>query len=518
MQTRDGPAAVEGVVVRIDEREIIFDLGSEHGLEAEQELELFRRIQVTHPVTGAQLQDRFPLGFLVPHQVGRILSIAHMSEELERTPAVGDFVVFSRRWHEPDSLDESVDADDHRGTQQDCGLPQSTNTSDQLAAETLFEETLGMPIPDRIGAWEDFLQENPHSPYAPSIGDEIVLLRRQLEEIREMSVPEEPPEPNRLRAYLSAATLVYADEPMDISAAVVEREFVQDVRLFIRRADAAGYQTIVMEAESSSNWHITLDDQWRSEGSYEYFVEAIRTNGATQLLSGSASAPNIIVVSEPERDLIQRDDRSRASSVFEFVDFRSGNGADHYWRFESDYRYDVDFGFFHTLGVGVGIFDGEGETLATLDAGGASQSRNVNYGFVEFDFEFLHSFSAGWRFLVGNQSRGDQETLGSIFGHMVQLRLGEEDGTRLELGGALTDELGNEAWTEFFIEAVERVPMSASVIVTNLPVGEDLGVSLNIGCGYRFTDWLVLMARAGLNARTIENFGFSTGLGTILNW
>lgn len=168
--------------------------------------------------------------------------------------------------------------------------------------------------------------------------------------------------------------------------------------------------------------------------------------------------------------------------------------------------------------MGVGVFNGKGGTLEALASGQNARAREVSYGFAELELALGQYVGLSGRILLGNLGGNDQSTLGQASGFRTQLRVGEYDGTNLELGTALTDGIGNEGWITFNLDAIDRVPMEASVVVTNLPVGSQLGVSLNYGAGWAFTDWFALLGRVGWNARTINDFGPTFGLASTLTW
>ena len=88
------PTVVEGVVVQADHAELVIDLGRDHGLPIDAELQLYRRLEVIHPVSGDVLVDRFPIGPVRLTQVGRVMSIAAPDGGLTRLPTVGDFAVY----------------------------------------------------------------------------------------------------------------------------------------------------------------------------------------------------------------------------------------------------------------------------------------------------------------------------------------------------------------------------------------------------------------------------------------
>lgn len=93
--TRTPPAApVEGVVVKVDGDEVVIDIGRAAGLPAGEPVHLFRRMVVQHPISGATIEDRFPIGAVTPAQVGELLSIVRDVGGLERPPVPGDYAVF----------------------------------------------------------------------------------------------------------------------------------------------------------------------------------------------------------------------------------------------------------------------------------------------------------------------------------------------------------------------------------------------------------------------------------------
>jgi hypothetical protein len=117
------------------------------------------------------------------------------------------------------------------------------------------------------------------------------------------------------------------------------------------------------------------------------------------------------------------------------------------------------------------------------------------------------------------QELTDQD--GSSYGSLGlggELRFGDPDGTRLNVGGSITQGLGNEAWIDLTILSIYEIPITSSVHVTNLPVGEDLGVTLGVAAGYQVTDWLKVMARGNYSARNIETGGLGGGAGVELTW
>jgi hypothetical protein len=86
---------VEGVVVKVTNGEIIIDLGHTQGLPDAANVHVYRRVEVTHPVTQKAVVDRFPIGRMQLAKVGDKLSIGTSAESLDRLPTVGDYVVWT---------------------------------------------------------------------------------------------------------------------------------------------------------------------------------------------------------------------------------------------------------------------------------------------------------------------------------------------------------------------------------------------------------------------------------------
>lgn len=494
--------ALEGVVVNIDSGEVVVDLGREHGLPSQAEIQLYRRLEVVHPVTGEVLVDRFPIGGVALDQVGQVLSIAHANGGLSRLPAVGDFAVF-----EP----VGVRADTQDATPVEWG-------PERVAIEEGFRGTLGRSLTDRIATWETYIRDFPDSPYINEVGAELVWLRQLLAEQRAAVVSAEPPPPPRLRGHLSCPALSTAGRDIDTSVSIANAEDVEAVRLLARRAGEINFVTIPMEPGGDTNWRAHFSQDWTQPGTIELYAEAVQTDGELTLIAGSASRPVAIVLEEATQDAPETRDRSSATVAVDYVDFNSGPADDHYLRVEADVRYLLTIPLLHSFRIGAGVFQGEGASVQTLANDGPTRIRNVNYGFAELEMGLADAFGLAFRLSVGNSQSGADERFSSTLGTGVRMRIGHSGRTRLEIGGSLLEEVGNEAWTEVFLEAIERVPMSASVVVTNLPVGEDVGVSLNYSVGWRATDWLTLAIRTGANARTIDHFGFTGGLSTAIEW
>jgi hypothetical protein len=505
----------EGVIMKSGGGEVVVDVGRDEGLSPGDEVWVYRRLVVTHPVSGQDVEDRFPIGTLRLEQVGEQLSIARDWSKLSRKPKPGDFVVVEPR----------VIAAKKAPKPESEPAPESTDERPaERAVDEVFEETLGRSIPDRIAAWQKYLVDNPDSPWAEQVQNELHWLRVTLSQQRARekameSRPSAPQEPPSVEADAVAPAAIHAGMPVAIDATVRDPDRVDRVRLHVRREGEPTYETIQMSPVGDYNWTTELDPaEWSSPGRLEYFAEVIRDDGQLERIEPAGGRPDIQVREAPE-DPVEAGGRSKASMVAEYVDFKAGEGRDEFTRFEAEYRYSLQIPLLRAFSAGVGVFRGTGASIEGVEAG-ESRSMLVNYGFAETELEFWPFIGLNTRLLVGNNQRlgVSDSVFEEAFGASGELRFGQAEGTKLLVGAAFTRTVGAEAWITLDIEAIENVPMSGEVIVTNLPVGEDLGVSLNYGAGYAFTDWFTLMGRVGWNARTITHHGPTAGLSTVFNW
>lgn len=509
-----GPPAnggeVEGVVVQVNQGELVIDLGSDAGLRDAMEVEIFRRLEVKHPVTGQVIVDRFLIGDVKLERVGKLLSIAKVYSHLERPPAVGDFVVFVRG----DAAATEKKGEDVAGD----GVVAAVDP-EQEELNAAFQATLGRPLDERVHVWGAYLKAHPKNDYTEQVVAEVLWLRHQIEAERERPPKVTPKKLEALTVKTAISNQALEGEPIEVYAAVVEREKVEAVRALARTQGVLGFTAIPMQRDGDFGWRTTLDSPWNHPGVVEFFIEAIRKDGTTELVLGSASAPVLVDVLSVAHDRPDERDRSRATMTFDYVDFWiPGGGKDAYLRFESDYRYTIGSRWLSTIAVGVGVFDGSGGSLVGLEVDDVVQVRNISYGSMELGFDFGEYVGLTTRISFGNGRRDENAEREAIFGFRGALRIGRDNGTRLIVGGNFTEDIGNEGWVEFVLEEIKNIPIHAAVVATNLPVGEDVGVSLNGGVGYRVNPLFTVMARVGWNARTINHWGLTGGVSAVLNW
>lgn len=512
-----------GTIVRVDKGELFLDLGTDAGLQVGEAIEVFRRIEIRHPVTNRMIVDRFPIGTATISEAGRLLSIVDDFDDLQPPPRVGDLFDYGRpRSSRPPATPPATPPGTPNVTPSAPTTPTpSPNTVEVPAADPIlrvFELTLGLPIRDRINLWEDWVQANPRSPRVGAVREEIASLSRMLASASTTARPPTPKPAETLTARHAIPDRASPDQPIEIYVAVLEAERVKALRLLARRRGDPTYTLIPLVADGRFGARATLEGAWRNPGVLEVRIEASTIDGKTEVLTG----PNdrLLTIASVERDVVDERNRSRASARFDWVSFWSGHDDDQFIRFETDFRYRLGGELLEAFRMGVGLFKGRGGATDLLDAGVIDgEERSINYGFAEVELNVHRLFGLSGRLLVGTfQSTDRSEPLSSAFGVAVEARVGEADKTRLYGGLQATEYIGREFWLRVAIAEVEGWPMEASVVVSDLPVGADYGVSLGYGISWQATELVAFALRVGWNARTINHSGFSAGTGVVLTW
>ena len=373
---------------------------------------------------------------------------------------------------------------------------------------------------ERIARWEAWQQAFPDSAHAEAVSDELTVLRGQLTAQRTADVAPAPPgEPASLTVRFQSLPDVQRGTPLDIAVAVVEHEYVEQVRMLLRRRGDATWQTLPMRREGDFYHRLALDPNWTAApATLEYMIEVVRTDATLEAVAGDERRPARVTVRPPPPGEAPQG-HSRATLSTTFVDFNTGGeGTDRYYQVEATFTYDVGWWRLDAFQVGVGTISGEGGPVDALESGAASESLTLGYAYAEAQFGLGEWVGLSTRILGGNHHTTDDETSQGVTGFEGRVRFGSRLGTRLEVGGSLLEDVGNQGYADLFVEVFEKVPISASVLVTNLPVNADLGVRLTTGAGYRFTDHMALLGVVGWNARTIHHQGYTLGAHVALDW
>lgn len=506
------PAAVEGVVVKVADGEVVIDLGRARGVPPEGRIELYRRMVVEHPITKKTIEDRFPIGVVVPSQVGSLLSIVRDVEGLQRPPVPGDFAVY----RPPVTLAPPPPPKARSNAREKA----PTLPADRVALSATFDESLGRALPERIALYEAWLAAFPKSPLRDRVGAEVATLRRLVEQARnDAPTTKKAPDPDALTVRHQGIQAVHVGETLEIAIALIETDAVEQVRLLTARDPDETWTVQPMVADGDYYFRARVPAAQIAEpGELRYLVEVARPDGRLASVVGRNRSPELVEV----LPLPPGEDPPGASHLeltARMVDFNTvGDAVDSYFHFESTFSYALGWKALRAVRVGVGLIDGEGGATDSIDAGGDTRTVLLNYAFGEVEVEAGEWVGFAGRLIGGNQQAGPDDPRAAMVGSELRLRLGRFDETRFVAGLSVLDVLGVQGFLDAHVEVFERLPMRLGVVVTNLPVDADLGVQIEYRIGWRVLDWLTLAAEVGWNARTINHYGFTGGGGLALDW
>lgn len=514
------PAPVEGVVVKVADGEVVIDLGRATGLPEGEPIALYRRMVVQHPITGATIEDRFPIGAVQPAQVGELLTIIRDTGELERAPVPGDFAVY----HPPAAVTPTpplaAAPSPAPGAAPNTAAPPVA--PDTAALRAVFEQSLAQSLPQRIALYESFIEAFPQSSHAARVGRELVSLRTMLGQIRDTApapATETIADADGLTVRHLTPRPIVVGETFEVAIAIVETERVAEVRLLTARQGAEAWQTRPMARDGDYYYRATVPGALLAEpGVVHYVVEVVRPDGRLESVAGQHGRPIALRVDglPPGR---QPPGDSQLDLMARYVDFNSGGEAtDAYFQFESTFTYALALWIIRAVRVGVGVIDGEGGETDLIDVGAPTRTISLNYAFAEAEIEIGEWVGVAARLIGGNRQSADDDPAERMRGVEARLRLGRFDETRVVAGVSALDVLGAKGFLDMYIEVFDRLPMRAGVVVTNLPVDADIGVQLDYQIGWRFTDLITAHAQVGWNARTINHYGFTGGGGLTLAW
>jgi hypothetical protein len=362
---------------------------------------------------------------------------------------------------------------------------------------------------------------------------------------------------------LLAAALAGAARAQDASTPAVVRH--------VPPGDAAAGEPLLLVAEVTNGWRLAaLDARWRpADGAWrstafrkaadgrfiarleadevraprlEYYV-AGREEGQPEtawFASERRPHPLLVLPSEEEvarRDLLSRYRglTSRSRALGEYASFGPHGGyRDRSSRFEVDYRYRI---LSRISYIQLGYVRLRGDVPPppafdpTLPGGAPQRATGMDYGYAEVGVDLADGLGASGQLILGADEAGFASGAGGT------IRIGPENGARLEVGGHGIQRVGYDAFARFHWDTVPRFPMALGLHVTNTPAGPlvpgtgtgaslprrtDAGAPVGIRAlydvGYEATAHLTIFLRAGYQARVATSGGPTLGAGATVEW
>lgn len=491
-------------VLRIEGPDAFVDLGRADATQPGERLRVYRVVEARHPATGKVMRDRFLLGEVEVLEAGETLSRIAAPDELLAQLEVGDEVEPVNAAREPRPATSAP-------TQAPAASAPSTggpSDAERTALRTAWNAALKLPPAERAKVWEDFLAAWPQTDLMGPIRAEIAILRATPASASAAKATARPAPVLRVSAPASALT----DEAITVSLSSLAGPTPRAAMVHWRQRGSPTFRTLHMTVEPQGHFRATLPAGTAEEPAIEYYVEAVDPEGATLAAEGSASRPRFIDIQRPPRDeRIELAHRSRVRISDEYVDFNRFKGNDVYNLFEADFLYRVNTALY-AVRVGFGNYRGTGTPKDLLDSGEPGQLVGFTYGFSELELRLHPSLAVLLKGSAGVTRDGLKG------GFDLGLRIGSETGTSLLIRGATIANIGQRVSLALAWDAVKGWPMSGEVVVTNEPIGEDLGVRLIYTLGRSVTPWLDVSGRVSYQLRDINHSGLGLGVGTTFHW
>ena len=508
-----------GLVVRIEDREIYFNLGRATGLARGDRLRIKRLIKLRHPVTGKMVSDWLPIGSATVTETGSKLTMAILAPDLLAQVKVGDILetLIEREEivsTEPEPEPEPPPTPDPT-PEVDRPLPEVPTATREVLL--VWQATAGKSIEARIAAWEGYLARNPDSPFAATLHEDLDILRALRERLR----PTELSLEDHLVSGLdhSAPTRSLPNQAVELVFLVEDPSTLAAAWLHYRARGAASFKKATLASEGEFYLRGSIPAAAVAGPGVEYFVEIATHSGDVGTAVGSPDDPNVVVVeSAPLTErFTDRVSRSRMSVRSTFIDFatfdaRSGDHTDAFFLFEADFLYRLR-GPIYGIRSGLGVISGKGGLAnAVYTDAEPAQEAGFNYGYTELEVRGPARTAFRGRLVAGAGRDG--------FGLGVEgrFRIGHEDDTNLSLGASKIAEIGFLTDIRMQWDAVANVPIGLAVAVTDQPNRGDLGVRLTTDVGWNALPWLQPTLRLSYQARTVVHSGLGVGLGLVFDW
>lgn len=564
----------EPVVLAVDGKDIYVDLGAKDGVGAGSELELLHEVVARDPKSGATLRDRFALGTITVVKSGKAVSVAEAEPMLAKRIVAGDRVrLVSAKRAFVDPWEEQVAAS--KG--QPAPLPVANPTPgapviDHVGlARDAWQETLGKSPADRIERWKMLLAKDPQTPYKNAINTEITSLRAQIQQrddmvsrAKSMEAVDRNPRIAQLASQLQTnpedydAELVVSSIERAVPGRPIQLAFlsrrpgtVRAAYLYARPDGAPGYTRTELVRDGDAYMRGTIDGSLVRGERVDWYVEVASASGMdgdAEPALGSQQSPRSIRVEDVVGEAPIEANRTHIDANIDYVDFDGGlnKGYDQYYQAEMDFTYRF-LKPVYAVRLGFGTLSGKGGPKDVidedrdrgsdmcLDENGRYQCEQLTFSYVytEVEMRLRPNVAVMFRPQAGILTRDrrmsddadrceGEDITGCRFdkgyGARVRLRLGQEDGTNLVLGAAVTSRVGKLIEAAYHWLPNKVVPVKITVQVTDQPVVEDFGVRLIADVGVRRVKWFYPSARVSYQARDIDHSGFSGGLALNFDW
>lgn len=516
-------------VIEIYDADVVVDLSLSSGAKVGSVIELWRPLELEHPVTGATIADEFLIGTLRLTQVRATLSLARPIGKLERAPEAGDIVVLRQRGKEPRAPSTVSAVPVGAPSPSTPPAPPSAaplvtappRDPEADAVSRVLDEVKGKGARARILAYEKYVREKPNGRYAAVLWEEAQKLRRLV------TLEAEATGDGALLVTFLAPDQALGGSPLSIGVELVE---APGALLHSRAAAEVAYTTTPMTKAGDGYFTAVIPGGRMKAPTVEYFIEAVNADGTAVAAAGNARAPlELDVVNPPAPKAPPRHGAIASIST----DYANWNLEEH-----NDYVLQTE-GFvgmrFTDVGLragrtGFGVYRGRGGSLEELDEQNLEgREVGLTYGYLEAEAGITPFVG-----IIGRTTIGLQRT-GVAGGFQLHLRLGSDLGTNLTLGGEVLGTVGLRGITQLELATFPKFPILLRTEVTNQPAGSTahgrstsgadasteqgaIGVRGIAQAGYRIVPQLTVAVRVSYQGRTIHHAGPGIGGGVTTAW
>lgn len=550
----------QGRVLRIDGVDLYATVGLDQGLRDDDVVLVYRTVTVPRP-GGGELQDLFYLGNARVVEAGSDLSRVRARPELARQIKVGDVVRLEplvRELPEEPMAPEPVAATAPSSASAEPAAP--AVSADLQAFRITFERAAGVPTSERLGLWLRFLEAYPDSELAPAVQRELEALATEpprrpdraavgaraesaavgakaaIVSTQPETEPEPaaapppkrvmveptvgPPPPERPPMELSATALAQVEpgQPVRVLLTAPEIERVAVAQLYYRRAEETVYRHVPMQPYGDTAMVGTLPADAVQAPGVDWYV-AVKDQQGQEHRTSSLQTPWPLKVDSPHDDRGDGRTVSELALAYDYADFYYLQGIDRFHVAQLSYLHRL-FGPLYSVRIGFGRYVGTGGLTSTIDEAGGEgiDSQLVHtgfeYGYTALEFHADEAAGVTVKGLVGVMPEG----LG--YGLEGLLRIGPEQGANLQLGVGTMLDIGTSYSVRMGWTTVPRVPMAASVVVTDEPSGDDSdwGVRFAYSPRFELARWLAIEATVGYQLRNIHHQGPVFGGQGVIRW
>lgn len=316
-------------------------------------------------------------------------------------------------------------------------------------------------------------------------------------------------------ARVGPVTFAFDVDNADLAGAILVR---------YRPLSQPGAQPVELEAlRTASGVSVRADLGDQAPPGIAYWVVERMPDGTEWPIFASQRNPHVLnlrysPVRERERAQLQRTGgrRSSVSVGGEYVNLggweQEGGGElrDHYWHTEARYAYRF-FRTLDTLEIGLGALRGtvldhaQRDGRSAADDGFRQRDVGLEYGRARITLAFGKWVRVQGGVLFGFSKDGFE---GGGDGAVV---FGHRDGTDVKLFGAYVSGVGGAGGVRLGWATVPRVPMGATVEVTNYGANDRAGARLLFDAGYELYPGALLKVVGGYRGRTSLAGGMSLG-------